>query len=158
MGKWDKVVDQIDEEEGLTRAPEFQDTVVDVVDPADTSMPAELRGCQVIERQHPGGQSEVFYCRPDGVTYMEAQATALIDSFRAGGQPQVPGGPPVNVPGAVPAPPPEVEIDRLGTGNDANVGHWPSLPPCADQRGVRASAVAPVRDPRVSPRHRQPAV
>jgi len=104
MAKWEKYADELEGDEALPKAPEFQDTVVDVVDPADATMPPEIRGCQVIERRHPGAGAEVFYCRPDGATFFEAQANELIAVFRAAAA----GG----------APPVETVIDTLGTGDD----------------------------------------
>ncbi|MFH2005862.1 MAG: hypothetical protein ABI333_04655, partial [bacterium] len=120
MGKWDKVADDLEEEEALTKAPEFQDMVVDVVDPQDATMPPEFRGCQVIERRYPGGHAEIFYCRPDGVTYAEDQANLAIGAYRSGSVPGagvVPGG--GVVPGAVVAAPTRDSlIDTLGVSLD----------------------------------------
>jgi hypothetical protein len=113
MGKWEKFADDLEEEEALTKAPGFEDAVVDVVDPADVTLPPDLRGCQVIERRHPGGQTEIFYCRPDGTVYSEAQATGLIEAFHAAAA--------VGVPSAVDAPTADMVIDTLGTGADVPV-------------------------------------
>ncbi len=121
MSKWDKVADDLEGEEPLTQAPTFQDIVVDVIDPQDTTLPPDLRGCQVVERRHAGGQTEAFYCRPDGTTLTEAEANQLIEHHRKATAALTALA---GTPGAIPsiqspaAPAAETLIDTLGHSGD----------------------------------------
>ncbi len=95
--RWERLAEEADDlfEEGIepagpqawasvptSRADYVSEVVLDVVDPNDTTVPIELRGCRVVQRTYPDGSTRIFYVGDSGFCADEEAVDVLVQAYR----------------------------------------------------------------------------